>query len=77
MRAWGWIAASRRQSVTAGGPISISATNTSDIDALTGSVATTISATSGSAAVAANDAGCDDALSRSDSPLGVTGSTVC
>ena len=41
------------QSVTAGGPITIAATNTNDIDAVTGSVATTISATSGSVAISA------------------------
>ena len=41
------------QSVTAGGPITIAATNMNDIDAVTGSVATTISATSGSVAISA------------------------
>ncbi len=41
------------QSVTAAGPITISATNMNDIDAVTGSVATTISATGGSVSISA------------------------
>jgi hypothetical protein len=41
------------QSVTAGGPITISATNTNDIDALTGSVAASVAATGGSVSISA------------------------
>ena len=43
--------AAELQSVVANGPITISATNLNDIDALTGSVAATISATGGSVAI--------------------------